>query len=306
MSHTPSGDVVQRHRGNPIIGLDNMPFRCGDIWNAGAIDRGNSVLLLLTIETLEGRHQIYRAVASDGMNFTIEPRPFMAPITNGGHAKHETLGIREPRITDIDGIHYLIYVAEGDHGTRLGLAKTENFTTVERLGYVSQVDVKGGALFPRKIDGRYAILKRPDPGGSVWVSYSDDLKYWGDDDVVISPRGGYWDASRVGVGPAPVEIDEGWLILYYGVKDTSAGPLLRLGAALLDRDDPSRVLRRSNIPILSPRQRYERIGDVPNIVFSCGGFLVGSTLNVYYGASDSCICLGTADLKEILDVCEAV
>lgn len=306
MSHTLAGDVVQRHRGNPVIGLDSMPFRCSDIWNAGAIDQGDSVLLLLTVETLEGRHQIYRAVSSDGVNFTIDSEPFMTPIVGGAEAMHETFGIREPRITDIDGVHYLAYVAGGDHGLRLALAKTPDFRSVERLGYISQVDVKGGALFPRKINGRFAVLKRPDAGASIWVSYSDDLDFWGDDDVVITPRGGYWDTSRIGVAGVPVEIDEGWLIVYYGVKATSAGPLVRLGAALLDHDDPSRVLGRSNIPILSPRQRYERVGDVPNVVFSCGGFLKEGTLHIYYGASDSCICLGTADLKEILDICDAV
>ncbi|KKO11251.1 hypothetical protein LCGC14_0017280 [marine sediment metagenome] len=297
------GDVVQRCPGNPLVSLHDLPFRASDIWNAGVTEFDGDVLLLLTVETLQGHHQIYRAVGADGRNFVVDAEPFMAPLSGGRAGMYEGLGIRGPRITVLDGVYYLTYVAEGDHGLRLGLAKTSDFRSVERLGYISQVDVKGGALFPAKINGRYAVLKRPRPGASIWVSYSDDLEFWGDDDAVITPRGGYWDSTRVGVGMAPVLIDEGWLIIYYGEKVTSAGPLVRLGAAVLDRDDPSRVLARSNIPILSPREKYERIGNVPNVVFSCGGLLQDGQVHIYYGASDSCVCLGTADVRDIIDVC---
>ena len=186
---------------------------------------------------------------------------------------------------------------------RVALSRTKDFRNVEYLGYISQVDVKNGAVFPKQISGRYATLKRPDAGSSIWVSYSDDLKFWGGESAVMTPRGGFWDSHRIGPAGPPIEIDEGWLLIYYGVKHTSAGPLVRLGAAVLDRDDPSKVLARSNIPILSPREKYERIGDVPNLVFSCGALIEDGIVNLYYGASDSCICLGTAPLKEILQVC---
>ena len=297
------GDIVQRCPGNPLVSLHDLPFRASDIWNAGVTEFDGGVLLLLTVETLQGRHQIYRAVSADGRNFIVDAEPFMAPLSDGRAGAYESLGVREPRITALDGVYYLTYVAEGDHGLRLGLAKTLDFRSVERLGYISQVDVKGGALFPTKINGRYAVLKRPRPGASIWLSYSDDLEFWGDDAAVMTPRGGYWDSTRIGVGMAPVQIDEGWLVVYYGEKSTSAGPLVRLGAAVLDRDDPSRVLARSNIPILSPREKYERIGNVPDVVFSCGGLLRDGQVHVYYGASDSCMCRGMAEVDEIINVC---
>lgn len=303
MDNRLGGDVLQRCSSNPLVSLHDLPFRASDIWNAGVTEFDGNVLLLLTVETLQGHHQIYRAVSADGMNFTVDAEPFMAPLTDGPAGAYESLGIREPRITALDGVYYLAYVADGDHGLRLGLARTQDFRTVERLGYISQVDVKGGALFPAKINGRYAVLKRPSAGGSIWVSYSDDLEFWGDDAVVMTPRGGYWDSTRIGVGMAPVQIEQGWLVIYYGEKDTSAGPLVRLGAAVLDRDDPSRVLARSNIPILSPREKYERIGDVPNVVFSCGGLLADGKVHVYYGASDSCVCLAAAEVGDIVASC---
>jgi predicted GH43/DUF377 family glycosyl hydrolase len=121
----------------------------------------------------------------------------------------------------------------------------------------------------------------------------------------MTPRGGYWDADVVGAAAPPVETDRGWLLIYYGEKRTSAGPLVRLGAAVLDAEDPARVIARSNIPILSPRERYERMGDVPNVVFSCGALLDGrGRVSVYYGASDSCICLGQAALEDIVRICQ--
>ena len=261
------------------------------------------MLLLITVETLEGGYSLYRAVSDDGEHFSVDPEPFMAPVTEGLDPMYESVGIRDPRITAVDGAYYIAYLADGDHGQRVALARTEDFRSVERLGSVSQVDVKNGALFPRKVGGRWAMLKRPNAGESIWLAYSDDLAFWGSQTVVKTPRGGHWDSHRVGAAAPPMEIDGGWLLIYYGERSTTSGPLVRLGAAILDRDDPARVLARSNIPILSPRERYERIGDVPNVVFSCGALLEDGQVKIYYGASDSCICLGEASLEEIVRSC---
>ena len=123
----------------------------------------------------------------------------------------------------------------------------------------------------------------------------------------MTPRGGFWDPSRIGTATPPIEISEGWLIVYYGVKDTSAGPLFRLGAAILDKENPAKVVGRTNVPILSPRENYERIGDVPNLVFSCGAILEpNGELKLYYGASNSCICIGTTDIGAIVAACLGV
>ena len=303
MDGVPVGDVIRRSSSNPLIALEDIPFRCSDIWNAAVVRLDGRYLLLLTVETLEGRYSIYKAGGDDGEHFTVDAEPFMAPADDGPTRASESVGIRDPRITSLDGEYYITYVADGDHGLRVAVAKTNDFRSVERLGYVSQVDVKNGVLFPRKVGGRYILLSRPYAGASIWLNVSDDLVYWNSTGVVMTPRGGHWDSNRIGSAGPPIEIGEGWLLIYYGQKSTSAGPLVRLGAAILDRDDPARVLARSNIPILAPRERYERIGDVPNVVFSCGALLEDGQVNVYYGASDSCICRGTASLKEIVETC---
>jgi len=303
MDRQTSRDIVIRSRKNPLVSLGDLPFRAGDIWNAAVVRFEGKYLMLLTVEELEGHYSIYRADSDNGEEFTVTAEPFMMRQQSSPDAMYESVGVRDPRITPLNGDYFITYVADGDHGLRIALARTRDFRSVERLGYLTQVDVKNGVMFPRKIGGKYALLKRPDAGSSIWLSYSEDLEFWGDCTAVMTPRGGFWDSTRIGASAPPIEIAEGWLLIYYGEKGTNAGPLVRLGAAVLDRDDPSRVLARSNVPILAPREKYERIGDVPNVVFSTGILLDNGTVNVYYGASDSCICLGTTQLEVIVRTC---
>ena len=298
-------DVIRRWVDNPLIALEDVPFPCSDVLNAAIVRHAGEYVMLVTVEALEGRCRIFPARSRNGTTFSVAPTPLMVPAAEGPYCQHESFGIRDPRITPMDGAFYITYVADGDHGLRVGLARTDDFQSIERIGLATEVDFKNGVLLPRKIDGRYALLTRPMEGGSIWICYSHDLRFWSGGETVMTPRWGYWDANLIGAAAPPIEIDRGWLLIYYGEKHTSAGPLVRLGAAILDRDNPARVLSRSNIPILSPREPYERIGDVPNVVFSCGAILDDDgTVNVYYGASDSCICLGQAPLDEIIDVCK--
>jgi len=120
----------------------------------------------------------------------------------------------------------------------------------------------------------------------------------------MSPRGGHWDNSRIGVGTPPAEIDEGWLFVYYGIRETTAGPLFRLGAAILDKENPAQVVGRTNVPILSPREHYERIGDIGNLVFTCGAIIEpDDEVKLYYGGSNSCLCLGTTSVQDVVHAC---
>jgi len=297
-------DVVQRYKYNPLISINYLPLSCSDIWNAGVVHFQGQYLLLLTVETLEGLGCIYLAHGTDGYKFEIEPEPFMTASGTEPFARYETFGIFDPRITKIDSTYYITYLAESEYGRRIGLARTNDFRWVDRMQFISEPDTKSACLFTRKFGDCYAMLERPSSGVSIWLSFSYDLIHWGSSTVVLTPRGGYWDSHRVGAAGPPIEIEQGWLLIYYGEKDTSAGPLIRIGAAILDKDDPSRVIGRSNIPILAPREKYERIGDVANIVFSCGSLLDDTgQIKLYYGASDSCICLGVTNLDEIVNIC---
>jgi len=297
-------DIVHRWEGNPIITGRDLGFQCSDICNAGIIRLNGEYVLLVTIQSLEGFASIHVARSTNGLDFEVEVDRFIARGQYEPDAPYDNQGILDARITPLEGYYYITFDAVSEHGYRLGLARTKDFRSVERLGLVSQPDTKAGALFPQKIKGKYARLERPWNGGNIWISYSDDLTYWGWSEVVMTPRGGFWDTSRIGIASPPMEIEQGWFFTYYGIKDTSAGPLFRLGAAILDRDNPTEVVGRTNVPILSPREEYERIGDVPNLVFSCGAIIEpNNEIKLYYGASNSCICLGTTNVEAILKAC---
>ena len=299
-------DLVERYENNPIITPDDIPFPCNTVFNAAAAKVDGKYILLLRVEDLTGRSVFALARSDDGFHFTVDDEPAMTPATDGDFAVYERKGIEDPRITPVDGTYYIMYTAASGYGPRLALAKTTDFETFERVGLISEPDNKDGVLFPRKIGGRYARLDRPMVGGmgNIWISYSQDLIHWGNSRVVMPVRGEYWDSWRVGASAPPIETEYGWLEIYHGVKDTSHGPIYRLGAAMLDRDDPARVLCRSSIPILTPREYYERVGDIPNVVFSSGAIMEDNEeIKIYYGAADTCICVGTACLSELLQFC---
>lgn len=298
-----SRDIVQRWDGNPLIDITDLSFKCSDIHNAGVVFFGGEVLLLITIEHLSGKRCIHMARPNDG-HYIVNEVPFLKPSQAPKYKRHESHGVLDARVTLLEGVYYITYIAFGDHGYRLALAKTEDFITAQRVGIISEPDTKTGVLFPKRINGRYARLERPRQGHSVWVTYSDDLVHWGASELVVSPRDGYWDTSRVGIGSVPIEIDEGWLVLYYGAKDTSAGSIYRIGAIILDKENPAKVIARAGIPILSPRENYERIGDIPNIVFSTGAIITSNgKITIFYGAANSCICIGTSSVEEIISTC---
>ena len=260
-------------------------------------------VLLISVRTMEGSFALYPAWSKDGYDFDIAPSPLLSPMREGQWSIYEGMGVRDARITPMDGTYYITYDAIGVHGECLALATTDDFQSALRLGIVAQPDNKAGALFPRKIDNKYVRLERPQ-GGSIWINFSEDLVFWESGEVVMSPRAGYWDASRIAAATPPFEIDQGWLFFYRGVKDTSAGPLSRIGAAILDKDNPRQLVARTNVPVLTPRMPYERVGDEPNMVYSCGAILEDDgEIKLYYGAADTCIAVGTTHLSTVVDTC---
>jgi predicted GH43/DUF377 family glycosyl hydrolase len=298
-------DIIQRWKENPVITSEDLPFKCHDMYNAGCIKVEGEYILLITIEKLDGRPAIYIARSEDGLYFRIEREPFITPSKDEDFNKYEEMGVFDARITPLNNEYYIVYLAKGRHGIVLGLGKTKDFNEFERMEIISQPDTEAGALFSRKINGRFAMLERPSSGGSIWIAYSNDLLTWGEREVVLTPRAGFWDQGLIGCAVPPMETESGWLLLYYGVKQTSSGTITKIGAAILDKEDPAKIINRSNIPILSPRKLYERIGDLNNIVFSTGAILEDNgAIKLYYGAADNCICLGTTTRSEVINFCK--
>jgi len=299
-------ELFVRSERNPLITAKDLPYQANTVFNAGAADLGDEVLLLMRVESCSGRSHLIVARSPDGVTgWQVEDRALL-------HAKqgipHEAKGVEDCRITWMEELDawILTYTAYGPDGPGIALAKTADFGTVERVGLVFPPEDKNGVLFPRRFDGSYAILHRPcRRGGSVWLAYSRDMVDWGRHQVVLPVRGDpWWDGVRVGAGLPPVETEEGWLLIYHGVKELAGDPIYRLGAALVDIEKPHRLIGRARRWLLGPQERYERFGDAPNVVFACGGFVRAGELWVYYGAADSSICLAKAKVSDILDVME--
>jgi predicted GH43/DUF377 family glycosyl hydrolase len=291
-----------RSERNPLITVQDLPYQANAVFNAAAADMGDEVVLLLRVETCSGRSHLIVARSKDGItDWQVEDRALLHP--EDGFA-YETLGVEDCRITWCSelGAWVLAYVAFTGEGPGVALATTRDFRSIERLGLVFPPDDKNAALFPRTFDGLFAMLHRPSTGGgNVWISYSPDLLFWGRPKLVMPAHGGpWWDAVRVGAGPPPIETDAGWLLIYHGVKDVAGGPVYRMGAALLDKNDPARLLGRTRRWLIGPEEDYERSGDAPNVVFSTGCIIRNEEVWMYYGAADCRLCLAKASIKDIL------
>lgn len=305
MTTRPGNDIFKRYGRNPIITFRDVPYPCNTVFNPGATMIDGETLLLLRVEDLEGRSHLTAARSKDGVrHWRIEQEPLLAPWHQRN--PYEAFGCEDPRITYLDDLKQWViaYSAYSLMGAGVALALTSDFKTVKRLGLVLPPSNKDAALFPRKIGGKYWMLHRPVSGSieHIWLTESPDLLHWGRPWMVITERGGpWWDGYKVGANSIPIETDEGWLILYHGVKQFSAGPMYRMGAALLDLENPHRLIARLPYWILGPREPYEVVGEVPNVVFCCGHTRVGDEIRVYYGAADTSVCVATASLSQLVD-----
>ncbi|MBW1975760.1 MAG: glycoside hydrolase family 130 protein [Deltaproteobacteria bacterium] len=299
-------DIFQRHPKNPILTRDDVPYHCNTVFNAAVCRFKDTYMMLLRVEETNGRSHLTLAESQDGIHFSVHPRPWIVPSEDPEYEPYERFGIEDPRITQIGETYYITYVAFGPHGPRTGLGLTKDFKRFERICLMTESDNKDCVLFPEKIQGYYVRLDRPGGMGgsraSIWISYSPDLIHWGRSKVLLAPEPG-WGASKVGVSTPPIKTEEGWLVLYHGVRQTGAGRIYRVGAMLLDLEKPEKLIRYTPHFILAPREYYERVGDVPNVVFPCGFVLEENVLKLYYGAADTCICLAETTLDEIMKEC---
>jgi predicted GH43/DUF377 family glycosyl hydrolase len=307
MTMTRHTDVLTRHPSNPIITSSDLPYAANSVFNPGATIHSGETILLMRVEDRRGLSHLTVARSRDGVaKWQIDGAPTFvgAPDTH----PEEIWGVEDPRVTFVEEEQRWIvaYTAYSRGGPLVSLAATEDFKTFERLGAVMPPENKDAALFPVPFAGRWALIHRPVPGGGdlgahMWISFSPDLRHWGDHGVLLKARAGaWWDARKIGLSPPPLKTAEGWLVLYHGVRTTASGSIYRLGLALLDLENPRRVLKRSSDWLFSPREPYERFGDVGGAVFPCGWTLVDDEIRLYYGAADTSIALATGRLSEML------
>ena len=299
--------MIHRYDRNPILTPADVPYPVATVHNAGAVKHEGRYLLLFRSHRRNGRSIIGLAESDDGFRFAVRPEPFLIPATEGVFAEYEQWGVEDVRICPLEGDYLLTYSAYSPHGVRVALARTRDFRRVERIALITPPDSRNIVLFPERIDGRYVRLDRPHSELSPWsicVSYSPDLIHWGDSRVVMKPLPYHWDEQKIGPGATPIRTTRGWLHLYHGVFPTMAGAVYRLGVALHDLGDPARVLGVADEWVLEPEDPWERVGYVPNVVFTCGAIPENDgTVKVYWGAADSVLCAGTAVIDELVDLC---
>lgn len=302
-------ELFERHAGNPILTAADWPGDVNAVFNPAAAEVDGKTVLLARVEDRRGISHLGVARSANGFDgWTVEPNPLLAPDAD---TPSEQWGFEDPRVVWLDELQRwaITCTAYGPAGPGVFLATTTDFETVERYGIIRHPEDKNAAILPHRIDGRWILLHRPKTEfggghGEILLSRSSDLVSWTAPEQVLRPRAGaWWDSLRIGIGPPPIRTPHGWLLIYHGVKETVSGQIYRLGLALLDLDEPSRVLHRHPEWILAPLAPYERTGDVPNVVFPCGLVHDASTdeVRLYYGAADSSICIATARLSDLLD-----
>ncbi|HXI44753.1 MAG TPA: hypothetical protein VNH13_00450 [Candidatus Acidoferrales bacterium] len=299
--------LFRRSAHNPIITAADLPYPANTVFNPGAARVGEETVLLVRVEDLRGISHLQVARSADGeTDWRFDPEPLLRADVD--RDPEETWGCEDPRLTWLpERDEWVIaYTAYSRRGPLVSLATTRDFRSVTRLGPVMPPEDKDAALFPRRVGGRWAMIHRPSPlrgGAHMWLSYSPDMRHWGDHRLLLEARdGAWWDAGKIGLGPPPLETPDGWLVMYHGVRTTSDGPIYRAGLALLDLEDPGTVTHHLNEWVFAPETPYEITGDVGRVVFPCGWIRDEATdrLRLYYGAADSVIGLATATFSEVL------
>lgn len=233
------------------------------------------------------------AVSADGLHWNRLAEPVLTPH----QGRDDYRGVEDPRVTPLDGLFYMTYTAYGANSFFPMIARSHNLITWQDVGPLERAENKDHILFPEKIGGRYVILHRRSK--NIWIGFSDDLRTWTDHQLIMPPReDNGWDSLSIGSNGLPIKTEHGWLLFYHGY-----GPdyVYRTSVALLDLDDPRKVIHRPAGYIFQPEEIWEIKGDVPNVVFSCSNILVGDEVWVYYAGADRLVGLATARFADALD-----
>lgn len=317
---------MKRHPINPILTRADVPdiaphlVDCSSVFNPGAIKFGDKYLMMVRTQSRSRETFMVMAESPDGIQFTVEDH--VVDFKGIERIREKIYHIYDARITFLDGTYYIMFAMDMDAGCQLGLGQTDDFREFRFLGITSNEDIRNGVLFPEKVGEKYLRLDRPNKarhssgptsGSTIWLSSSDNLIDWEPVAPVINGRFHYWD-EFIGSGPPPVKTRQGWLHIYHGVATHfGSANIYQAGVMLLDLKDPSKVISRGFYNILEPREPWELMGQVPNVVFPSGiivkdydseGFAIPSSeVYVYYGAADTCVGLAVSTIRELIKHC---
>lgn len=299
-------DIMWRYSENPVIDRYSIPSS-NSIFNSAVVPFGDGFAGVFRCDNKRVQMNIFAGFSKDGINWEIENEPIVFKAGNTDMIESDYK--YDPRVTWIEDRYWITW-CNGYHGPTIGVAWTEDFKTFHQLENAFLPFNRNGVLFPRKINGMYMMLSRPSdnghtPFGDIYLSQSKDLEFWGRHRFVMTTVGGNtsaWQSTKVGPGPAPIETDEGWLLIYHGVITTCNGFVYRMGCALLDIDEPWKVKYRTKDYIMAPYELYECVGDVPNVTFPCAALTDAETgrIAIYYGCADTVTGLAFTTVDELV------
>lgn len=303
---------VWRYSGNPIIGRHAIPTS-NSVFNSAVVPFKGGYAGVFRCDSKAVTMDIYAGFSKDGINWIINHDPIV--FTGAEEEVLEKVYRYDPRVCFIEDRYYITW-CNGYYGPTIGVAYTYDFNEYVQLENAFLPYNRNGVLFPRKINGKYAMLSRPSdvghtPFGDIFYSQSNDMEYWGHHRYVMGASEfevSGWQSAKIGAGATPIETDEGWLEIYHGVIKTCNGFVYRMGCALLDIDKPWKVLKRTKDYILGPEELYEMTGDVPNVVFPCAALTDAKTgrIAIYYGAADTVCGLAFTTVQDLMASMEDV
>lgn len=299
-----------RYERNPILSPTESWWENEAVFNCAAARSNGSIHLLYRAIGDDGVSRFGHATTVNGLDIAErDPEPNYQSVGDD----LEKLGVEDPRVTRIGDTYYITYTGASLYPCcetnpslvkctpwrcRVGLISTKDFKTYSKHGCIlPDMDNKDVAIFPEQIDGKYVMLHRTFP--NIWMAYSDDLVNWYDHKLIMRVQPDSWDCNRIGAGAPPIKTENGWLNFYHGVDHQRH---YRLGILMLDLDDPAKVIGRSVEPVLSPDEEYEKVGLVPNVVFTCGAVEMNGHYLVYYGGADKVIGIATMERKDLAKV----
>ncbi len=295
--------VFWRSERNPVIPRDLIP-QSNSIFNSAVVPYKGAFAGVFRVDDRGRQMQLHAGQSEDGVTWTLTPEriEFVAEDEEIGRFVYGY----DPRVVWIEDCYYVTW-CNWYHGPTIGVAYTLDFETFYQLENAFLPYNRNGVLFPRKINGHYAMLSRPSdqghtPFGDIFYSESPDMHFWGNHRHVFGTAGG-WQSTKVGAGPTPIETSEGWLLIYHGVLTSCNGFVYSAGAALLDLDEPWKVIARARRYFMSPKTLYECVGDVPNVVFPCAALCDAETgrLALYYGAADTVVAMAFGTVEDLID-----
>lgn len=297
-----------RYTENPVIRRNPLPG-VARIFNSAVVPYQGAFIGVFRGEQTNGIPYIYLGRSTDGIHWRFDAEKI--PFEDAQGEPFMPQYAYDPRLVRVEDTYYIIW-CQDFYGASIGIAKTTDFKRFIRIENPFIPFNRNAVLFPRRINGMYTLLSRPSdsghtPFGDIFLSQSPDMEFWGRHRHVMGKSGNWWENLKIGGGAAPIETSEGWLMFYHGVTGTCNGYVYSIGGAILDRDEPSRVLYRCSTFLLTPETDYEERGFVPNVCFPCATLQDADTgrIAVYYGCADSYVGLAFTTADEVVDYIKA-